>query len=409
MSSPLVAVAQLGARHHYAVPRALHEEGILERFYTDGYSGNKPILRAVASFVDRFYPTDFVKRWLARSEPALPQSKVTSFEHLGLAYSYARRSASDSVSLSRTFAKYGKAFNEAVLHYGLGDANLVFGFNGASLELFEFSKKLGKRCVLDQTIASWSSMQRHISAQAERWPDWQPSYVPQPPNAELLKREMLEWSLADVILCPSTFVRDSIEEVDGPIEKCRIVPYATDLKRFRARKKHIAPTDRRLRVLFVGEVGLRKGVPDLLTALRLLGSDLVEARLVGIPRIAQDRMAKYSDLATFVGPVPRSEIPEHFAWADVFVFPSVCEGSAAVLSEALATGLPIICTPNSGPPHYEAGVHLVEVGNPHSIAAAIENVSVDYLQSCPTNLSEPPFAPSVYRARLGGVIRGILN
>ena len=48
------------------------------------------------------------------------------------------------------------------------------------------------------------------------------------------------------------------------------------------------------------------------------------------------------------GHIPRVEIARHFAWADVFLLPSICEGSATVTYEALAAGLPVIATPNTG-------------------------------------------------------------
>jgi glycosyltransferase involved in cell wall biosynthesis len=46
--------------------------------------------------------------------------------------------------------------------------------------------------------------------------------------------------------------------------------------------------------------------------------------------------------------VPRSELAKHFEWADVFLLPSICEGSATVTYEALAHGLPVVCTANTG-------------------------------------------------------------
>jgi glycosyltransferase involved in cell wall biosynthesis len=60
---------------------------------------------------------------------------------------------------------------------------------------------------------------------------------------------------------------------------------------------------------------------------------------------AQTVLRKQIDL---IGAVPRSEIEQHFAWADVFLLPSVCEGSATVTYEALHWGLPVICTSNTG-------------------------------------------------------------
>jgi glycosyltransferase involved in cell wall biosynthesis len=46
--------------------------------------------------------------------------------------------------------------------------------------------------------------------------------------------------------------------------------------------------------------------------------------------------------------VPRSEIIQQYLWADVFLLPSLCEGSAAVTYEALSTGLPLIVTDSAG-------------------------------------------------------------
>lgn len=48
------------------------------------------------------------------------------------------------------------------------------------------------------------------------------------------------------------------------------------------------------------------------------------------------------------GAVPRSEISDHYAWADVYLLPSLCEGSATSTYEAMFFGLPVICTPHTG-------------------------------------------------------------
>ncbi|MBK6741981.1 MAG: glycosyltransferase [Hydrogenophilales bacterium] len=48
------------------------------------------------------------------------------------------------------------------------------------------------------------------------------------------------------------------------------------------------------------------------------------------------------------GPVPRVQMLKHYSSADVFLLPSKCEGSAGVVYEAIAAGLPVVCTPNTG-------------------------------------------------------------
>src|SRR5262249_3850951 len=71
-------------------------------------------------------------------------------------------------------------------------------------------------------------------------------------------------------------------------------------------------------------------------------------RMVGTINVLPAARAALAADVELTGPVPRSEIPGHYAWADVFLLPSICEGSATVTYEALAAGLPVVCTPNTG-------------------------------------------------------------
>ncbi|NET53986.1 MAG: glycosyltransferase family 4 protein, partial [Merismopedia sp. SIO2A8] len=104
-----------------------------------------------------------------------------------------------------------------------------------------------------------------------------------------------------------------------------------------------------LRILFAGSVGLRKGIPYLLQALRLLkGKIPFTCKVAGSIDIKLQRVKEYSDVCNFLGRVPRSQMADLYTWADVFVLPSICEGSAMVIYEALNWGLPVITTYNSG-------------------------------------------------------------
>ncbi|HEY9346513.1 MAG TPA: glycosyltransferase family 4 protein, partial [Inquilinus sp.] len=93
--------------------------------------------------------------------------------------------------------------------------------------------------------------------------------------------------------------------------------------------------------------GLRKGTPYVLEAARRMRG-LADFRMVGRGAVPSAACAGLDGVVQFTGPIPRLEIIAQYAWADVFLLPSVCEGSATVTYEALAAGLPVITTPNTG-------------------------------------------------------------
>jgi len=102
-----------------------------------------------------------------------------------------------------------------------------------------------------------------------------------------------------------------------------------------------------LRVLSVGEAGLRKGISYAAETARLLGT-AAEFRWIGSIRLLSDGRRNVEPHLQLIGAIPRNLISTHFDWADVFFLPSVCEGSATVTYEALMAGLPVIATPNTG-------------------------------------------------------------
>lgn len=402
-----IAVAQLGARRHYAVPRILHEAGMLERLFTDAYIGNKPWLESSLRGFPRHLRVPGFDRWLGRKDHVLPPDKVTSFDLFGINYQRRLRRASGTAAVQCVFLWAGSEFGSRVTHYGFGDADHVWGFNSASLEIFRAAKSDGLRCILEQTIAPLPMMNRLLGAELERWPDWQPDLELAGEVTEHDLRRAAEWELADLIICGSQFVVDGIAECDGPVEKCRIVPYGVDLERFRTKEPRRRPPGDRLRVLFAGEVGLRKGAPYLLEALRCLGTDRIEARCAGKISIEANKVESYRDIVTFLGVVPRSRMLEHFAWADVFVLPSICEGSAIVIYEAVALKLPVICTPNAGALSSGA-VTIVPAGDIQALAAALELHHAQTTAPAPISDAERmEYGIAAYRSRLLATLRAL--
>lgn len=366
-----VTVAMLGARRHYAVPRILQEAGLLRHFFTDSYVGNKPVVRAILrALPDRLKHRE-IKRWLGREDKGLPAEKVTGFELLGLRYALERRGAKTIAGQQAVFKNVADRFSRAVMRRIGPNPGIVWGFNTAALEIFRYVKSHGGTCILEQTILPLRLEMELLSQEATALPGWQSDVAVSDYGSDLASREAQEWQLADQIVVGSSFVREGLLRCGVPSEKIKVIPYGIDLERFTSPPMQ-KPRAGRLRVLFVGEVGIRKGAPRLLQALRLLGPERVEARFAGTVALCRSALEPFSDVANFLGPVPRGDMAKLFQWADVFALPSIVEGSALSSYEALLNGLPLVVTLNAGTiiQGGEAG-QIVPTSDPEAIAAAL--------------------------------------
>lgn len=166
-------------------------------------------------------------------------------------------------------------------------------------------------------------------------------------DPRLIAREEEEYAEADAIAVPTSFAADTFLAHGIKREKLLINPYGVDLDRFRklsARSQKKTP-----RILCVGRVGVRKGAPDLLAAFAQIKEDW-ELRLVGpFDPEAKNILAKASlTRVSVTGPLAGSDLADEYANADIFCLPSLEEGMALVLLQAMASGLPIVATPESG-------------------------------------------------------------
>jgi glycosyltransferase involved in cell wall biosynthesis len=335
-------VAQLGARMHYAVPRILHGAGQLEHFFTDLCSSKG--WPRICGLLPAGLQSDGVRRIAGRALWDVPSDRITAFNLLGVRYAHRRRRARSRSDFTRAFLWAGRTFCRQVVSSGLGNARGVYVFNTAGLEVLEAARARGCRTVLEQTIAPRRIESALLQSEQECFPNWLEPLSEQEEVTSFCEREEAEWRLADAIVCGSPFVRSGIANCGGPVERCTIVPYGVDGSiRLAPRAGHGGP----LRVLVVGAVGLRKGSPYVLAAARALRGQAV-FRMVGGMECLPDAVVPLSEVVELVGSVPHPEMERHFAWADVMLLPSLCEGSATSVYEALAASLPVICTENTG-------------------------------------------------------------
>ena len=156
-----------------------------------------------------------------------------------------------------------------------------------------------------------------------------------------------EIAVADRVACGSPFVMSTMVEWGVPASKIVVVPYGVWPERFKPAEA--SPAKEGLRLLFVGHFGMRKGAWYLLQALgQLKHLPGLTLTIVGKQTVGARFLAPVASMLRPQSHVPRDQMPEVFHDADIVVLPSLFEGSAAVTYEGLASGLPLITTPNAG-------------------------------------------------------------
>jgi len=166
-------------------------------------------------------------------------------------------------------------------------------------------------------------------------------------SSRLIHRMEHEYEVCDKIIVPSTTAFKSFEQSGYP-GKAIIIHAGVDHHFFTPRSATVSPKS--FRVCYVGRVEIAKGIGYLLQAWKQLA--LADAELVLIGEVAPEMDSIIKQHAQpnvrFLGFLPPAEVAGWYRSSNLFVFPSVNEGLARVLFEAMASALPVIATETSG-------------------------------------------------------------
>ncbi len=223
----------------------------------------------------------------------------------------------------------------------LPTADLLVGWSAATLEAIEPARARGMKVVIERGST-------HIAHQTEvlRRAYGVHGLGFDATAPEIIEREETEYAAADAIAVPTRFAAETFQAQGVPAEKLLINPYGVDLSRFRPAAR---PAGTKPRTLFVGRVGIRKGVPALLKAFEPLSGE-AELHLVGPVEPAMENLFATLPMTgvTVQGAVAAASLPAVYAEADLFCLPSLEEGFPLVLLQAMAAGLPVVATPECG-------------------------------------------------------------
>jgi glycosyltransferase involved in cell wall biosynthesis len=302
-------------------------------------------LRIAIATSSRFHVLDLARELHALGHQVkfysfLPRSRATRFGlpsecHVGLLGFVAPLLAWEYVAPSlrrdlRDKLAY-KAINRGLVSR-LQPCDVMICMSGIYLEAPRLAKeRYGARIWLERG-------NRHILSQDEIL-----AAIPgvQRPSPFVIRRELEGYVLADRIVVPSAHVEQSFRSDRAASIKLFVNPYGVDLKMFPQRER--APANKVCTFVFAGRWSLRKGC------------DLLTAAVKGTPGTHLLHVGPLGDLAFPDGPqfthldaVRQWTLPKLYASADAFVHASREEGLSLVLAQALASGLPAICTDRTG-------------------------------------------------------------
>ena len=358
---------QIGAREHYAIPRVFHTQCVLRLLFTDVWvKPASPIGMLKNSLRERYHPQLADARVKSATGSFLGFEASARLKGLG---GWDRIIARNQWFQKQAVRRLEEVEAEAVG----GKPPALFAYSYAAGEILRWARDRGWRTVLGQ-IDPGPLMGRLIRQLEQQNPEWGGG-SPTPPET-YWQNWRRECEFADAILVNSEWSREELVHERMAASKIKVVPLAFDMPPGAAAFSRAYPAtfscERPLRVLFLGQVNLLKGIAALAHAAERLKGEPVEFRVVGPVHVQIPEQFRGLSSLRFLGPVARSAAAEHFRQADVFLFPTFCDGFGLTQLEAQAWRLPIIASPFCGEvvEHGRNGVILGSVTG-ETIAAAI--------------------------------------
>jgi glycosyltransferase involved in cell wall biosynthesis len=333
-----VLVVQRGAREHYLVAVAMARAACLAALVTDWYTPPGRLARWV---LGRLGATG--KRLRAARSDEIEPRRVIAFRWRSL-LDRARRIGAGRGSRFDTYLEADRRFGRRVALARLPKHDVVFIYSYAACEVLQRSKEAKVLSILGQ-IDPGPVEYRLVAAEAQAWPE----YVCEPlsyPEA-YFDRLRKEWTLADAIVVNSQWSREALIAERVPPEKIEVAPLGFDSERVRPRQVSTrAPSP--VRILWLGQVNIRKGIQYLVEAARLLSGAPVEIVVAGPIQIPRRAVEAAPGNMRWIGAVRRDEVAELYDASDVFVLPTISDGFGITQIEAMAHGLPVITTRHCG-------------------------------------------------------------
>jgi glycosyltransferase involved in cell wall biosynthesis len=375
----VVVLHPTGNKNVRAVVAGLNQAGMLAEFNTTLAVNEK-------SGLLKYIPGKLRRELLRRSYSFLKPGQIISYPlrefsrmlFTKLKWNWFTRPESGWSSIDAVYRSLDRGVAKRLSKLQKIGVDAVYAYEDGAMESFTEAKKLGMKCIYELPIAYWQTGRDLMQQEASRKPQWEITLGGGTRDSlAKLARKTKELELADVVIVSSSFVEDSLP--DWARKKSIIMsPFGSPESKATTttvtENKEVAKRPK-LRVLFAGSMGQRKGLSDLFDAVKLLNRDDLELVVMG--SLLAPMEFYRSELANFTFEPGRSndQVLALMRSCDVFCLPSIVEGRALVMQEAMSQGLPVIITPNTGGSDLvipEQTGFLVPIRSPEKIAEKLE-------------------------------------
>ena len=316
-----ITQVSIGRFHHFHLARQLERLGLLEALYTG-------------------YP-----RFKLADEPGIPPEKIHVFPWLHGPYmACSHFGLSGWRWLDREWSWLAHETLDRYVEHNLLEPTILISLSGSGLHAGGMAQLLGGVHICDRGSTHIRVQDELLREEYQRyglcWRGIDPRSI---------AKEEAEYAQADRISVPSQFCYDTFVAQGVSENKLLKIPYGSRLDRFHpvSFRHH---DNEEFRILFVGAAGPRKGLMDLLEAFRMFRHSRKRLVLVGsvVPEAKACLSKVNQEQITLVGSVSNVQLIEYYNQASVFVLPSIEEGLAMVVGEAMACGCPVVASTNTG-------------------------------------------------------------
>lgn len=222
-------------------------------------------------------------------------------------------------------------------------------------------------------------------------------------SRKIIQNEIKNYDLSDFISIPSKFVYKSFLEYNIPKSKLIVNPYGADLSKFFPAKL----SNKKFTILTVGHGSFQKGLIYVLRAHNLIKGDFIHYHVGSIEYYIKKFSKSFRNFI-HINSVNQEKLREFYQKSDVFVLATLQEGLSLTILEAMACGLPVITTKNSGVESIKSNLKFGEIIKPknsNEIAKKINffqdnlNLKKQYSENSLKIVSEGGFTWSDYGYR----------